>query len=99
MQLLTEHPEISFGVHLTLISDFSNYRWGPLTSKHNVPSLLDESGYFYGGDRIPELLARAELGEVEREFRAQIEAVLTTQLTPHPSGLALPGRRWPGRYL
>lgn len=82
MQLLTEHPEISFGVHLTLISDFSNYRWGPLTSKHNVPSLLDESGYFYGGDRIPELLARAELGEVEREFRAQIEAVLATQLTP-----------------
>src|SRR5215469_12075434 len=33
MQLLTEHPEISFGVHLTIVSESSRYRWGPLTSR------------------------------------------------------------------
>ncbi len=82
MQLLKEHPDTPFGVHLTVICDFTNYRWGPLTSKGAVPSLIDEAGYFYGGERMPELLARAKLDEVEVEFRAQIEAVLAAQLKP-----------------
>lgn len=82
LQLLTEHPEIPFGVHLTLISEHHAYRWGPLTSKDNVPSLIDETGYFHGLDRLPELLARIKLDEAEAEFRAQIEVVLTAQLRP-----------------
>jgi len=82
MQLLKEHPDTPFGVHLTVICDFTNYRWGPLTSKGAVPSLIDEAGYFYGGERMPELLARAKLDEVEVEFRVQIEAVLAAQLKP-----------------
>jgi hypothetical protein len=57
MQLLKENPDIPFGVHLTVICDFINYRWGPLTSKGKVPSLIDEAGYFYSGERIPEFLA------------------------------------------
>ena len=82
MGMLKEHPHIPFGVHLTLVCDFSNYRWGPLTSKDRVPSLLDESGYFYRGNRIPEFLAQAKLDEVEAEFRVQIAAVLAAQLQP-----------------
>jgi predicted glycoside hydrolase/deacetylase ChbG (UPF0249 family) len=82
MRLLKENPDIPFGVHLTVICDFVNYRWGPLTSKGKVPSLIDEAGYFYSGKRIPELLAQAKLDELEVEFRAQIEAVLAAQLKP-----------------
>jgi hypothetical protein len=82
MQLLGEQPDIQFGVHLTLISDTANYRWGPLTSRDKVPSLVDESGYFYLSGRIPEFLAQARLEEVEAEFRAQIETVLAAKLTP-----------------
>ena len=82
MRLLKENPDIPFGVHLTVICDFVNYRWGPLTSKGKVPSLIDEAGYFYSGERIPELLAQAKLDELEVEFRAQIEAVLAAQLKP-----------------
>ncbi len=81
MRLLQEHPDIPFGIHLTAVGDTANYRWGPLTSKGAVPSLVDEAGYFYF-DRHPEFLARARLDEVEAEFRAQIEAVLSARLRP-----------------
>jgi chitin disaccharide deacetylase len=82
MQLLKENPDISFGIHLTVVCDSNIYRWGPLTSKEKAPSLVDEAGYFYSVTRIPELLGQARLDELEVEFRAQIEAVLATQLKP-----------------
>jgi chitin disaccharide deacetylase len=82
MQLLREHPEMSFGVHLTLISEHLGYRWGPLAPKDRVPSLLDEGGYFYTNDRRSELLAQAKLDEIEQEFRTQIRTVLNAKLTP-----------------
>jgi predicted glycoside hydrolase/deacetylase ChbG (UPF0249 family) len=82
MRLLRERPEIAFGVHLTVIAEYPDYRWGPLAPRGQVPSLLDESGVFYSNDRQPELLARARLEELEIEFRAQIEAVLSAGLRP-----------------
>jgi predicted glycoside hydrolase/deacetylase ChbG (UPF0249 family) len=82
MQLLADRPEQPFGVHLTLVNDFAPYRWGPRASRDRVPSLVDESGYFYRYERIPNLLALAKLDELEIEFRAQIETVLTAGLRP-----------------
>ena len=82
MQMLLDHPEISFGIHLTVISDVPLYRWGTLTSKEKVPSLIDETGFFYSYERIPEFLAQVKLSEMELEFRAQIETVLATSLEP-----------------
>jgi chitin disaccharide deacetylase len=82
MHLLLDHPDISFGVHLTVICDLVHYRWGPLTSREKVPSLIDETGFFYYVERIPEFLTQAKLSELEVEFRAQIEAVLTASLKP-----------------
>lgn len=82
MQLLKERPEIPFAVHLTVICDFSTYRWGPLRSKDRMPSLVDGSGYFLSGKRIPKFLSQARLEEVEMEFRAQIESVLSAHLGP-----------------
>jgi chitin disaccharide deacetylase len=82
MRLVRDHPDITCGVHLTVVSEFADYRWGPLTSRDRVPSLLDETGFFYSNDRQPELLARAKLDELEVEFRAQIEAVLSAGLRP-----------------
>src|SRR5436309_5627217 len=82
MQMLSDHPDISFGVHLTVISDVPLYRWGSLTSREKVTSLIDEACFFYRYERIPEFLAQVKLSELEVEFRAQIEAVLATSLKP-----------------
>jgi chitin disaccharide deacetylase len=82
MKLLGENPDIPFGVHLTVICEMANYRWSSLSARDNVPSLLDETGYFFSSERIPQFLAQAKLDEVEMEFRAQIETVLTANLKP-----------------
>jgi hypothetical protein len=82
MRLLRENPAIAFGVHLTAIGDGYDYRWRPLTARDKVPSLVDESGYFYNFDRMPEFFAQVNLHELEVEWRAQIEAVLAANLKP-----------------
>jgi chitin disaccharide deacetylase len=82
MHFLADHPEIPFGVHLTAISDWVDYRWGPVTSRKKVPSLLDKEGYFNNFEHMQEFLNRVNLGELEMEFRAQIETVLEAGLNP-----------------
>ena len=82
MRTLGDHPEIAFGVHLTVICELATHRWGPLTPRDRVPSLVDETGSFFSNDRREDLLARADLAEVEIEFRAQIDAVVAAGLAP-----------------
>ena len=82
MHFLRDHPEFPFGVHFTAISDWVDYRWGPVTSKEKVPSLLNSAGYFHNFEQMPEFLANVDLKELEMEFRNQIEAVLTSGLQP-----------------
>jgi predicted glycoside hydrolase/deacetylase ChbG (UPF0249 family) len=79
---LQEAPDVSFGVHLTSISEQPTYRWGPLTCRKEVPSLVDEAGYFYSESRIEQFLGQVDVPELEREYRAQIEQVLDTGLQP-----------------
>jgi predicted glycoside hydrolase/deacetylase ChbG (UPF0249 family) len=82
MRLLREHPDLPFGVHLSVIRDIPQYHWGPLAPREQVPSLLTAEGGLYPEDRRDELLARARRDELEIEFRAQIEAVLAAGLRP-----------------
>jgi predicted glycoside hydrolase/deacetylase ChbG (UPF0249 family) len=82
MHFLTDHPEIPFGVHLTVISDPNDYRWGPLTSREKVPSLVDRAGYFYNFEAMHAFLAQLKMDQLEVEFRTQIEAVLAAGLRP-----------------
>lgn len=82
INLLRKNPSIPFGVHLTVVSEYAYYRWGPLTCPEKVPSLVDETGHFYRENRIHEFLEQVSLSELETEFRAQIEAVLAAGLGP-----------------
>ncbi len=82
VQLLRERPELPFGIHLTLVCDTVRDRWGPLSPKRSVPSLLDSAGNLFTPDRVRQLLAQARLDDVEREFRAQVAAVAEAGLAP-----------------
>jgi predicted glycoside hydrolase/deacetylase ChbG (UPF0249 family) len=79
---LQDNPDIAFGVHLTAICDGADYRWGPLSARDKVPSLVDETGYFYRFERMAEFFAQVNLDELEVEFRAQIETILAAGLKP-----------------
>jgi len=82
MHFLADHPEVSFGVHLTVISEWTHYRWRPLTCREKVPSLVDKAGCFYTFDQMQKFLAQVRLDELEQEFQAQIETVLAAGLKP-----------------
>ena len=82
MRLLREYPKLSFGVHLTLIAEHDDFRWGPLAPRDKVASLIDEEGYFFHDSRSHEMLAQAKLDQLELEFRTQIDTVLDRGLTP-----------------
>jgi len=72
------HPDADLGVHLTLTSERTLYRWGPV-SPNKVRSLVDQHGYFH-----PTWMAntRIKLGDVARELRAQIEKALAMGMRP-----------------
>jgi predicted glycoside hydrolase/deacetylase ChbG (UPF0249 family) len=59
------------GVHLTLNSEWENYRWRPIT---HSPSLLDGDGGF--PRTIEDVWDHADLEEVRKECRAQIERAI-----------------------
>jgi predicted glycoside hydrolase/deacetylase ChbG (UPF0249 family) len=85
MRLLRARPHIPFGIHLALIRDSPEYRWGPAAAKADVPSLLDpdtDELYVDTATQRTALLAAVKLTEVERELRAQIDAVVEVGLAP-----------------
>jgi chitin disaccharide deacetylase len=85
MRLLRERPHIPFGIHLSLIRDSPEYCCGPAASKADVPSLLDPGTEEFFVDTPAQraaLLAAAKLNEVERELRAQIDAVVEVGIAP-----------------
>ena len=81
-----KNPQADLGLHLTLTSEWKQYRWGPLSDKTRVPSLVDGNGYLFPTES--EAAARAKVDEVEFEIRAQIEqakklGITATHLDSH----------------
>lgn len=59
------------GVHLTLTAEFELYRWGPCT---RAPSLFGGDGGF--ASSVVDALDHADLDEMRRELRAQLERAI-----------------------
>jgi predicted glycoside hydrolase/deacetylase ChbG (UPF0249 family) len=74
------NPQADLGLHLTLTSEWTQFRWGPVSPKDRVASLLDPNGYF----RLTETEAAqyADPKEVEIELRAQIERAKSLGIVP-----------------
>lgn len=68
------NPELDMGVHLTLTSEWRDYKWGPLLGADTVPSLVTREGYFH--DSVPAFADAANVEQVEAEIRAQIDLAL-----------------------
>jgi len=74
------HPEVDMGVHLTLNSEWDEYRWGPISTRDPGSGLLDEEGYFYR--RQPPLQERADSEAVYVELKSQIDRALSAGIDP-----------------
>ncbi|WP_341955422.1 polysaccharide deacetylase family protein [Microbacterium sp. LWH13-1.2] len=64
--------DLDVGVHLVLTSEWTDYRWRPLTGTGT--SLVDTAGYFPAG--ALEVEEHASTGDVAAEIAAQLQAAL-----------------------
>jgi hypothetical protein len=79
VEILTDHPEIGIGVHLTLNSEWEHYKWGPVLGAARVPSLVNANGHFHASE-AEFATAGPKLDEVRLELEAQIERALASGL-------------------
>jgi len=74
------NPRFDNGIHLTLTCEWENYKFGPVLPIKEVPSLVDENGYFY--KKREQLRKSASAQDVKKELRAQIEKAINFGLKP-----------------
>jgi len=78
IDMAAQDPAMDLGVHLAITSEWENYKWRPVCG--DVPSLVDDLGFLRPTMMRQFFMARTE--DVEKEFRAQIEAALRMHLVP-----------------
>jgi chitin disaccharide deacetylase len=65
------HPQSDLGIHMALNSEWTSFRWGPVSGRDKVASLLDAQGY------LPlletQVAQQDKPAEVETELHAQID--------------------------
>jgi hypothetical protein len=66
------------------MSDPFDYRWGPVSARDRVSSLVDRAGYVYNFDDIHARLSQVPLVELELEFRRHRNAAFKRSIRrPH----------------
>jgi predicted glycoside hydrolase/deacetylase ChbG (UPF0249 family) len=75
VELLKQYTNVSIGIHLTLNSEWKQYRWGPVSGAQAVPTLVDSLGNFFPS-RSKLFGNNPKLSEIETELRAQIEKAI-----------------------
>lgn len=74
------HPTVDMGVHLTLNSEWSTYRWGPISTRDPASGLLDKQGYFPKSPAVMEQQADPQAAALE--LNAQVMRALQAGLDP-----------------
>lgn len=80
LRYLKDNPGVDAGLHLTLTSEWRDYRWGPLVGKPAAPGLVDAEGAMWRG--VGQVVSNASPDEVEQEIRAQLERARSMGFEP-----------------
>ncbi|HRQ37924.1 MAG TPA: polysaccharide deacetylase family protein [Chloroflexota bacterium] len=84
--LRANRPNLDMGVHVTLTSEWANYRWGPISTRDVDSCLLDGDGYFPQTTAVVQANGRAAavLAEMEAQLqRALAAGIDVTHLDSH----------------
>ncbi len=94
------HPQADMGVHLTLTSEWKNYRWGPISTRDPQSGMLDDQGFFYPTSAQAQEHAdpAAALVEIQAQIaRATQAGINPTHADTHMGTLAHP--KFVGAYI
>lgn len=75
-----KNPKMDAGLHLTLTSEWQEYRWPPLGGIMHSPGLVDDEGCMW--HEVEQVVKNANPDIVEQEIRAQVERALKIGLKP-----------------
>ncbi|CAG4988880.1 Chitooligosaccharide deacetylase [Dyadobacter sp. CECT 9275] len=75
-----KNPSVDAGLHLTLTSEWQDYRWPPLNGISHSPGLVDNDGCMW--HTVEQVVKNANPDMVEQEIRAQVERALKMGLKP-----------------
>jgi chitin disaccharide deacetylase len=75
---LKTHPDIDAGLHLTLTSEWPDYRWQPISGQQ--PGLTDSTGDLWAG--VEEVARHATPDEIAAEISAQLNRARTMGFEP-----------------
>ncbi len=80
VRYIKSHPGHDGGLHLTLTSEWKNYRWPPLSGRPAVPGLVDTEGAMW--PEAEDVVKHASADEVDKEIRAQLDRALAMGFIP-----------------
>lgn len=75
-----EHPAMDFGLHITLTSEWNNYKWGPVTPSPQAPTLINKQGFLYSS--VDSVKQFATSIQVEEEIRNQVRRAMQFGIDP-----------------
>lgn len=80
VRYINSNPETDAGLHLTLTSEWKDYRWGPLSGKPVVPGLTDREGCLWPS--VDQVMEHASPEEVYKEISTQLDRALSMGFRP-----------------
>lgn len=70
LHYLKKNPMADAGLHLTLTSEWNDYRWGPLAGSAQTPGLTDPEGAMWSS--VAAVVTHASAAEIRTEITAQL---------------------------
>lgn len=64
-KITRKFPQIDLGVHLTLTSEWSEYRWGPISTRDPASGMIDNEGYFFATSKEAQANIEPDFANVE----------------------------------
>lgn len=88
-----QNPKVDMGIHLTLTSEWNNYRWSPVSTHRIDSGMIDDEGYFY--QTSDEIQSNGDPEAVQTELQTQLDRALSagievTHLDTHMNAVAHP---------
>ena len=75
-----ENPKIDLGLHLTVTSEWRDYKWDGVSDSALIPSMIDSRGHLY--DNKKKFVLNANPSDLKKELQAQVDLAKSIGIKP-----------------